>query len=69
MELLEANDEVRKRIMARASTSELRQAALANGMVPLYEDALRHACEGHTSLDEVLRVVANDVEEDELKAA
>lgn len=68
MELMEANDEVRKRIMARASTAELRQAALANGMVPLYEDALRHACEGHTSLDEVLRVVANDVEE-ERKAA
>lgn len=62
MELLEANDDVRRKIMACASTSELRQAALANGMVPLYESAFKHACEGQTSLEEVLRVVANDVE-------
>jgi type IV pilus assembly protein PilB len=65
MELMEASDAVRKRIMTRASTAELREAALASDMVPLYQDALRHACQGHTSLEEVLRVVANDIDAEE----
>ncbi len=55
-ELLTANDTLRHLVHDRAAESELREQAVANGMVRLRDDGLRWVREGVTSLDEVLRV-------------
>lgn len=62
MELMEVDDAVRHGIMHHQPTATLREAAMRNGMAPLYQDALRLVRAGKTSLEEVLRVVANDID-------
>jgi type IV pilus assembly protein PilB len=63
MELMEVDDAIRHGIMHHQPTATLREAAMHNGMAPLYQDALRLVRAGKTSLEEVLRVVANDIDE------
>ncbi|MCS7066490.1 MAG: ATPase, T2SS/T4P/T4SS family, partial [Fimbriimonadales bacterium] len=63
MELMEVDDAIRHGIMHHQPTATLREAAIRNGMIPLYQDALRMVRAGKTSLEEVLRVVANDIDE------
>jgi len=63
MELMDVNDAIRHGIMHHQPTATLREAAIENGMVPLYQDALRLVRTGKTSLEEVLRVVANDIDD------
>jgi len=55
-ELLAVDEPLRKLIHDGAAESELTDAAMRNGMVPLREDGLRWVAEGVTSLEEVLRV-------------
>jgi len=55
-ELMEVDNTIRDLILSRASTHELREAALKNGMIPIREDGLRRVRAGETSLEEVLRV-------------
>jgi type II secretory ATPase GspE/PulE/Tfp pilus assembly ATPase PilB-like protein len=54
-ELFEPNDTVTQAIGAGVPVEELRRIALANGWVPLVEDALRKAAAGLTSLAEIAR--------------
>ncbi|MCX7687410.1 MAG: GspE/PulE family protein [Fimbriimonadales bacterium] len=63
VELMEVNDTIRHHITHHQPTTVIRESAIQNGMVPLYRDALRLVLTGETSLEEVLRVVANDVDE------
>jgi type IV pilus assembly protein PilB len=56
-EVLEVNDDIRKLIMARASSQDIKAAAIANGMTTMVDDALSKVAKGLTSLEEVLRVV------------
>jgi type IV pilus assembly protein PilB len=53
-ELLEVNDDIRSLITERAHTSRMREAAIANGMVPLREDGLNKALRGITTIEEVV---------------
>ncbi|HET9579093.1 MAG TPA: type II secretion system ATPase GspE [Usitatibacter sp.] len=55
-ELLTADDALRHLVHDRAAESELRERAVAGGMIRLRDDGLRWVREGVTSLDEVLRV-------------
>jgi general secretion pathway protein E len=55
-ELLVADDTLRHLVHDRAAESELRERAVAGGMIRLRDDGLRWVREGLTSLDEVLRV-------------
>lgn len=55
-EFMEVNNEIRELILNRASTGEVRRAAIANGMVPIRMDGIRRVLAGETSLEEVLRV-------------
>ncbi len=55
-ELLRCTEGLRRLIVAKASTMELRAKAREEGMITLREDALRRAAEGVTTLDEVVRV-------------
>ncbi|NOY64894.1 MAG: Flp pilus assembly complex ATPase component [Nitrospirae bacterium] len=55
-ELLIINDEIREMIMEKATTRELRQKAIEQGMRTLREDGLEKVKQGITTIDEVLRV-------------
>ena len=56
IETLVVNDEIRRLILRRPEAKELQRAALAAGMVSMYEDGMRKALGGDTTIEEVLRV-------------
>ncbi len=56
LEIVQISDDLRSLILRRATQSELKQQAIADGMRPLFEDGLRKALAGETTVDEVLRV-------------
>ena len=51
------NDEVADLTVKRAPLSEIRNAALANGMKTLKMDGFQKVLEGTTTVEEVMRVV------------
>jgi len=55
-ELMELNDEMRRRIMNHEDAASLTQAARRNGMRNLREDGWRKVREGLTTVEEVMRV-------------
>ena len=57
-EVLTISDRVRALILANASSSEIRQAAVEDGMRTMQHDAIQKVLHGHTSLEECLRVIA-----------
>jgi general secretion pathway protein E/type IV pilus assembly protein PilB len=57
MELLRMDADLDELVARRATTREIKQAAIARGFRSLAEDGLRRVREGSTSLDEVGRVV------------
>jgi len=56
-ELLTITDRVRSLILQRASTAEIRQTAIEEGMKTMQDDGLRKVLEGYTTIEECLRVV------------
>ena len=59
-ELLVMNDELRALLMSHADATTLELAARRGGLRTLYEDGLRQAVAGVTTLEEVLRVTRSD---------
>lgn len=59
-ELLVMNDELRGLLMSHADASTLELAARRGGLRTLYEDGLRQAVAGVTTLEEVLRVTRSE---------
>jgi len=59
-ELLVMNEELRSLLMRQADAATLEQAARRSGLRTLYEEGLRQAVAGVTSLEEVLRVTRGD---------
>jgi general secretion pathway protein E len=55
-EMMQLNDEIRKRIMNNEDASQLTQAARRNGMRNLREDGWKKIRDGVTTVDEVMRV-------------
>ncbi|HRA24771.1 MAG TPA: type II secretion system protein GspE, partial [Usitatibacteraceae bacterium] len=55
-ELLTVDEDLRRLVHDTAAERDIRDRALAKGMVRLREDGLRWVRDGATSLDEVLRV-------------
>lgn len=56
VEVMEMTPELERRIGAGATPDKLAEAAREGGMKTLWESGLRHVLEGHTSVDELLRV-------------
>jgi general secretion pathway protein E len=56
LEMLPMTDPLRSMVMKHAISSELRNEAIREGMVTMYEDGLRKAVRGITTFEEVLRV-------------
>ncbi len=56
VELMIMSDGLRRLILQHADATQLHKQALAEGMLTMYEDGVRKALEGVTTLEEVLRV-------------
>ena len=57
-EVLNINEEIERMIVEHAHADEIRNAAIADGMVPLRQAGLLGVATGMTSLEEILRVIA-----------
>ncbi len=55
-EMLVINDPLRQQILRHAEAHEIHRAAVTEGMVTMYENGIRAALSGVTSIEEVLRV-------------
>ncbi|KHK99177.1 type II secretion system protein E [Microbacterium mangrovi] len=55
-EVMTVTDEIEQRLVARATGTELRELALAQGMVSLRDDGWAKAAQGLTTIEEILRV-------------
>ncbi len=60
MEMLPMNDRIRSLVMRHANSAELRAAAVEDGMESMFENGLRKAVAGTTTIEEVLRVTRED---------
>lgn len=56
-ELLHISDRIRSLILKKASTTEIKQTAIEEGMKTLQDDGLRKVLEGITTIEDCLRVV------------
>jgi general secretion pathway protein E len=56
MEFLVMTDPLRRLVLKHADASEIQEAARAEGMLTMYEDGLRKAVAGMTTIEEVIRV-------------
>jgi general secretion pathway protein E len=56
LELMPVCDRIRRLVLQHAQAGEIKRAAREQGMRTMYEDGLRKALAGQTSLEEVLRV-------------
>lgn len=59
-ELMTVSSTIREMVMAKVAASQIRQQALAEGMVTLVQDGVWKAMEGLTTLEEVQRVALLD---------
>jgi len=59
-EVLLMSEPIRQAVLAHATATEIRRIAVAEGMETMYQDGLRKALDGRTTLDEVLRVAEAD---------
>ncbi|MFO0751062.1 MAG: type II secretion system ATPase GspE [Myxococcota bacterium] len=59
-ELMLINDEIRSLIMQNTAANMIKRAAMKNGMKTLREDGALKVLAGQTSIDEVMRVTAED---------
>jgi general secretion pathway protein E len=59
-EVLLMTDAIRKLVLGHATATEIQKAAVAEGMVTMYEDGLRKSLDGRTTVEEVLRVAEDD---------
>ena len=56
MEIMLMTDSIRSLIMRHANSGEIQQAAMAGGMLTMYDNGLRKVLAGITTIEEVLRV-------------
>jgi general secretion pathway protein E len=60
LEMLVMSDTLRSMVMRHVTAGELRQQAIAEGMQTMYENGLRKAVAGVTTIEEVLRVTREE---------
>ncbi|MEK9185817.1 MAG: ATPase, T2SS/T4P/T4SS family, partial [Patescibacteria group bacterium] len=56
-EVMPIDESIREAMLKRCSASQIRRAAISQGMSTMVEDGFRKAAEGITTLEEVLRVI------------
>ena len=55
LELMSMNDAVRAKVLAHAESNDIEKTALENGMRSMFEDGIRKALAGVTSIEEIMR--------------
>ena len=60
LEMLVMSDAIRSMVMRHVTAGEIRQQAIAEGMQTMYENGLRKAVAGVTTIEEVLRVTREE---------
>jgi len=60
IEMMPMTDAVRTMVMKHANAAELKAQAMKDGMLTMYEDGLRKAVAGTTTIEEVLRATRED---------
>lgn len=60
LETLVVDDPIRDLIVKRVASFEIKNYAISRGMTTLREDAIKKCCQGHTTMDEVVRVTTED---------
>lgn len=59
-EVLVADEEIREAIIRKASSNEIKQIAVKNGMTTMHVDGYRKALAGITTIEEVMRVTQHE---------
>ena len=59
-ELLLVSEEIKKLVLKKASSGEIKELARKEGMITLWEDGLRKAKEGVTTIEEVIKVTREE---------
>jgi general secretion pathway protein E len=59
-EVLIMTDRIRKAVLGHVTATEIQRIALEEGMISMYDDGMRKALEGRTSVEDVMRV-AEDI--------
>lgn len=62
-EVLSVTPEIRFLVHSGASAAQIKEKAVAGGMITLWEDGMARVREGLTTIEEIMRVVHNDVVE------
>ncbi|MFZ3260435.1 MAG: type II secretion system ATPase GspE, partial [Thiobacillus sp.] len=60
LEMLVMSDAIRSMVMRHVTAGEIRQQAITDGLQTMYEDGLRKAVAGVTTIEEVLRVTREE---------
>jgi len=60
MEFLVMSDSIRRQIMQHAGMGDIEQQARSEGMRTMFEDGLVKSLQGHTTIEEVLRVTSSE---------
>ncbi len=56
-EVLEVNDKIKELIIKKASSNEINEAAISNGMTTMFQDGIKKVLKGLTTLDELIRII------------
>jgi len=59
-EVLVMSEPIRQAVLAHATATEIKRLAMEEGMETMYQDGLRKALDGRTTIEEVLRVAEAD---------
>jgi type II secretory ATPase GspE/PulE/Tfp pilus assembly ATPase PilB-like protein len=62
-EVLQMSSRVEELAVKKAPTSEIKKAAIADGMITMIQDGLLKALKGITTVDEVMRVTTTHTKE------
>ena len=60
LETMLVDDKIREMVIERASSDQIKTYAVGRGMQTLRQEGIEHAMSGRTSLEEVLRVTAEE---------
>jgi general secretion pathway protein E len=58
---MEVNDKIRPLVTEKADAEFIKRSAMADGMVPLRDAAVRKMLAGETTFDEVIRVTGEKI--------
>ncbi|MDH5669986.1 MAG: type II secretion system ATPase GspE [Nitrospira sp.] len=61
-ELLMLDDDIRRLIGAKADSAAIKHAAVTKGMVSLKQEGAERVLQGHTTLEEVMRITQQEIE-------